>query len=105
LGTLRLKLSEYLSLNTTTSNDAIMNDSTNISIALSMPNNYNKNAVDAITTAVHQYFVNTAIADWFTITNKSDATDYIAQAADNLEALRKALNKRSRPAYTAPSNS
>jgi len=102
LGALRTKLSEYLSLTATTSNDAMMDDDTNISLALSMPNNYNKNTVDTITAAAHQYFVNTAVADWFTITNKADAADYVAQAAANLETLREALNKRSRPTYTAP---
>lgn len=105
LGNLRTKLSEYLSLTTTSSDDALMSDDDNISLALSMPSNYNKNTVDAITGALHQYFVNTAVGDWFAITNKADAADYVAQAAANLEALREALNKRSRPTYTAPSNS
>ena len=104
LGNLRTKLSEYLSLTTTSSDDALMSDEENISLALSMPSNYNKNTVDAITGALHQYFVNTAVGDWFAITNKADAADYVAQAAANLEALREALNKRSRPTYTAPSS-
>ncbi len=104
LGVLRNKLSEYLSLTATTSSDVLLSESSPISIALSMPSNYNKNTVDAIIAALHMFFVNTAVADWFTITNKADAADYITQSAANLETLREALNKRVRPTYSAPEN-
>ena len=55
---------------------------------------------DTISTALHQYLVNSAIGDWFTITNKNDASDYITLAAANLEQLREAVNKRMRPTRT-----
>lgn len=104
LGVLRNKLAEYLSLTATTSSDVLLSESSPISIALSMPSNYNKNTIDAITAALHMFFVNTAVADWFTITNKADAADYVTQSAANLETLREALNKRVRPTYAAPNN-
>lgn len=102
LGTIKTKLSEYLDLTGTTSNDALMDESKDITLKLQMPSNYNQSTVDTITSAAHQFFVNTAIGDWFVITDKADASDYVAQAAANLETLREALNKRSRPAYTKP---
>lgn len=102
LGSLKTKLSEYLNLSETSSNDALLDGTKNISISLQMPSNYNESTVDTITSAAHQYFVNTAVGDWFAITNKADASDYISQAAANIETLREALNKRVQPTYTKP---
>lgn len=102
LADLRTKLSEYLSSTSTTGSDALMDGTENISVTLTMPSNYNKATVDTITSALHQYMVNTAIGDWFAITDKIDAADYISKAADNLETLREALNKRVRPSYSKP---
>lgn len=96
-GTLKTKLSEYLVENGTTVNDALISDSTNLTVALSMPSNFNQATNDTISAALHQYIVNTAIADWFTITNKADAADYVALAGANLEQVREAINKRVRP--------
>lgn len=62
-----------------------------------MPGSYNKAANEAVVAAVHQYIVNTAIADWFVITNKPDAVEYANLAAVNITQLREALNKRVRP--------
>ena len=102
LADLRTKLSEYLSSTSTTGSDALMDGTENISVTLTMPSNYNKATVDTITSALHQYMVNTAIGDWFAITDKIDAADYISKAAANLETLREALNKRVRPLYSKP---
>lgn len=104
LGALKTKLSEFISATGTSANDALIDGQTNISISLSMPSNYNNATVEAITAAAHQYLVNTAIADWFTITNKADASDYVSIAGANLEQIREALNKRVCPTRTAPSN-
>ena len=56
---------------------------------------------DTIGAALHQYMVNATIADWFTITDKSDAEDYIKLASMNLEEIREAINKRVRPTRTS----
>lgn len=100
LSALKTKLSEYINSNETTANDAQINKNSNITISLAMPSNYNSATVDTIAAAVHQYLVNSAVGEWFTITNKNDAGDYITMAAANLEQIREALNKRIRPTRT-----
>lgn len=94
---LKTKLSEYLVEDGTTSNNALINTESNITITLQMPSNYNQTTRDTISTAIHQYIVNSSIGDWFTITNKNDAADYVTLATANLEQIREAINKRVRP--------
>ena len=97
---LKTKLSEYINENGTSTNDKQISSTGNLTLSLNMPPNYNNASNDTISTALHQYLVNSAIGDWFTITNKNDASDYITLAAANLEQLREALNKRMRPTRT-----
>lgn len=101
-GTLKTKLSEYLVEAGTTANDALISSSTNLTVALTMPSNFNQATNDTITTALHQYMVNMAVADWFIITNKADATDYVNKAVANLQQVRESINKRVRPTRTTP---
>ena len=96
-GSLMAKLSEYVVSNLTTATDKIIDENANLTIALQMPGSYNKAANEAVVAAVHQYIVNTAIADWFVITNKPDVVEYANLAAVNITQLREALNKRVRP--------
>ena len=100
-GSLMAKLSEYVVSDKTTATNLITDQEANLTIALQMPASYNKAANEAVVAAVHQYIVNTAIADWFVITNKSDAVEYANLAAVNITQLREALNKRVRPARPA----
>lgn len=97
---LKTKLSEYINENGTSTNDKQISSTGNLTLSLNMPPNYNNASNDTISTALHQYLVNSAIGDWFTITNKNDASDYITLAAANLEQLREAVNKRMRPTRT-----
>ena len=97
---LKTKLSEYINENGTSTNDKQISSTGNLTLSLNMPPNYNNASNDTISTALHQYLVNCAIGDWFTITNKNDASDYITLAAANLEQPREALNKRMRPTRT-----
>ena len=97
---LKTKLSEYINESGTSSNDKQLSSTGNLTLSLNMPPNYNNASNDTISTALHQYLVNSAIGDWFTITNKNDASDYITLAAANLEQLREAVNKRMRPTRT-----
>ena len=99
---MKTKLSEYLEENVTTSNDILNDGTTNVTVTLKMPSNYNKATLDAVSAALHQYIVNMAVGDWFVITDKSDAGDYISMATANLETVREAINKRVRPTRTAP---
>ena len=62
-----------------------------------MPSNFNPATNDTIGAALHQYIVNSAIGEWFTITDKADAADYLTLAAANLAEIREAINKRVRP--------
>lgn len=93
---LKTKLSEYLAAGGTTANNVLMNAKT-ITVKLLMPSNYNQATVDTIADAMHQYMVNIAVGQWFVITNKEDANEYVSMAAVNLETIREALNKRVRP--------
>ena len=97
---LKTKLSEYINESGTSTNDKQLSSTGNLTLSLNMPPNYNNASNDTISTALHQYLVNSAIGDWFTITNKNDASDYISLAAANLEQLREAVNKRMRPTRT-----
>ena len=97
---LKTKLSEYINENGTSTNDKQISSTGNLTLSLNMPPNYNNASNDTISTALQQYLVNSAIGDWFTITNKNDASDYITLAAANLEQLREAVNKRMRPTRT-----
>lgn len=95
---LKTKLSEYLDEDAMSGTNELLSDETEtLSLPLQMPTNYNNSTIDTITATMHQYVVNTAISEWFTITNKADAGDYISLAGQNLSALREALNKRIRP--------
>ena len=97
---LKTKLGEYINESGTSTNDKLISSTDNLTVSLNMPPNYNNASNDTISTALHQYLVNSAIGDWFTITNKNDASDYITLAAANLEQLREAVNKRMRPTRT-----
>lgn len=99
--TLKMKLSEYISA-TSTSDNNVLNEATLLYLVLSVPSNFNLTAVATITSEVHQYLTNVAVADWFTITNKADAGDYATLAAANLNVIREAVNKRIRPTRTKP---
>ncbi len=105
--TLKMELNEYLEENDVTANNILPDTSINLNdapktltLSLMMPTNFNNAVKDTISTAAHQYIVNTAISDWFTITNKEEAQDYLKQAAMNLVQIKKAINKRIRPKRT-----
>lgn len=97
---LKTKLSEYIEESGTTANNAQIDGESNLTVVLKMPSNYNAGTRDTISAAMHQYLVNSAIGDWFTITDKSDAGDYVTLAAANIDELREAINKRVRPVRT-----
>lgn len=102
--TLKTKLGEYLVESGTTANNLLLNlnTSSTLTVVLQMPSNFNQATNDTISAALHQYLVNSAIGEWFTITNKADASDYVTLAAANMEEVREAINKRVRPVRTNP---
>lgn len=94
--TLTAKLSEYLVSADTTSNDMLLSGN-NLVVALQMPSNYNESVNDTLSAAMHQYVVNLATADWYELTSKEDAADYMTMAAANLGQVKECINKRVRP--------
>lgn len=94
---LKTKLSEYIVETSTTASNKLLTITSNLTLALVMPSNFNQATNETIASALHQYLVNSAIGDWFTITDKNDASDYVTIAAANLDQIREAVNKRNRP--------
>ncbi len=97
---LKSLLGEYLDEDKSTSdnliNEEIDNDGV-LSLKFKLPSNYNNASADSLGKGIHSYIVCLTLADWFTITNKADAKDYIDLAAVSLENVKRALYKRSRP--------
>lgn len=97
---LKSLLGEYLDDNKTTSNNIIQTEIDNdgkLSLAFKLPSNYNNASADSLGNGIHAYIVDIAVADWFTITNKADAKDYLDHSVISLETVKRALYKRSRP--------
>lgn len=97
---LKSLLGEYLVEDTTTSDnliDAEIDNDGKLELSFSMPSNYNNASADALGNGIHAYLVDATIGEWFTITNKGDANDYISHSAVSLEVVKRALYKRSRP--------
>lgn len=101
---MKTQLSEFIQSAGATANNQLISQTTNLSVELVMPSNFNQAVNDTVSTAMHQYLVNCAIGDWFTITNKNDAGDYVTLAAANIEEIRNAINKRVRPTRTSVTN-
>lgn len=94
---LKNKLGEYLDLPTSKASNELIDTSASLELALQMPSNYNPATVDTIAAAAHQYIVSMAIADWFTITCKTDTPQYTALADNSLLIISEAVSKRVRP--------
>lgn len=93
----KTELAEYLNESgLATSNEAISGD-TDLVLNLTMPSNFNEAATAGLGEAVHDYLKNTAVADWYLVTNKQDAQDYVALSQKSLESIRKSVSKRARP--------
>lgn len=101
-GTLETKLSEYIEEKGTSANNVQIESTKNLTVTLQMPSNYNESTAQTIADDMHKYIVYTAVGDWFAITNKDDAKDYIEAASVAVDELREALNKRVRPVRTDP---
>ena len=99
---LKTKVSEYLEDEGTTANNILIDAETNLTLALSMPSNYNEATKETLSSAMHRSLVNSSIAEWFTITNKNDAADYVSLRTADIETIREAINKRTRPKRIVP---
>jgi len=97
---LKTKLADFIEETGTSASNILISGEGKLLLQILMPSNFNQAVNDTIATGVHQYLVNTAIGDWFAITNKNDAADYIKEAELNLGTIREAVNKRVRPIRT-----
>lgn len=99
-GLAKSKLSEFIEESETTGSNELISSEDNITVTLKMPGNYNESTVESISSAVHRFIVNTAIGEWFSMTNKADAADYFNLATGCITDIREAINKRVRPTRT-----
>lgn len=93
-------LGEYLDENKTSSGNLIQHEidaDSRLTLAFRLPSNFNNASADSLGNGIHAYLTDMALGEWFTITNKADAADYLTHAAATLENVKRALYKRSRP--------
>ena len=98
--TLKSLLGEYLNEDRTTSDNLINKEIDNdgqLSLEFLLPSNYNNASSDSLGNGIHAYLVDMALYEWFTITNKNDAKDYLEHSTVSLDIVKRALYKRSRP--------
>lgn len=72
-------------------------DNNEFSIPLKMPDNFNDGFIGAITTALHEYMVSIATAEWFTLSNPQEAVLYYEQANIKLSEAKNYLHARIMP--------
>jgi|GEM_PF-277214 len=97
---LKSLLGEYLDESVTTSNNILnkeIDEDGKLVLGFRLPSNYNSASADSLGNGIHSYLVDMILGEWFTITNKDDAKDYMAHTAISLEVVKRALYKRSRP--------
>lgn len=94
---MKIELSDYLNEDGTTTDNSHYDGSTDLTLSLTMPSNFNKAATTGVGEAIHDYLKNSAIAEWYMVTNKSDAEQYVALSQKSLVSIQQAVSKRSRP--------
>lgn len=93
----KTELAEYLDEDGTSTDNSRYDGSTDLVLNLTMPSNFNEAATAGVGEAIHDYLKNTAIAEWYLVTNKADAEEYVALAQKSLVSIQQAVSKRSRP--------
>lgn len=93
----KTELAEYLDEDCTTTDNSRYDGESDLELNLTMPSNFNEAAATGVGEAIHDYLKNTAIAEWYMVTNKADAEQYVALAQKSLVSIQQAVSKRSRP--------
>lgn len=93
----KTELAEYLDEDGTATDNSRYDGTTDLVLNLTMPSNFNEAATAGVGEAIHDYLKNTAIAEWYLVTNKADAEEYITLAQKSLVSIQQAVSKRSRP--------
>lgn len=94
---IKTELAEYLNEDGTTTDNTHFDGSHDLILNLTMPSNFNEAATTGVGEAVHDYLKNTAIAEWYIVTNKAEAEQYIALAQRSMASILQSVSKRSRP--------
>lgn len=97
LAEVKTELSDYLDEDGTSTDNSHYDGSTDLTLSLKMPSNFNEAATTGVGEAIHDYLKNSAIAEWYMVTNKADAEQYIALAQKSMQSIQQAVSKRSRP--------
>ncbi len=66
-------------------------------VPLTMPDNFNEVFTGAVTSSLHGYLVNTAVAEWFLLVSPADAAIYGQAAELEIERARVSLHARIKP--------
>lgn len=90
-------LGEYLDESGLATDNSHFDGNTDLVLNLEMPSNFNEAATTGVGEAVHSYLVNTAIAEWYVVTNKADADTYFSLASKSMDLIEQTVSKRSRP--------
>lgn len=90
-------LAEYLDESVTSTDNVHYDGTSDLVIQLKMPSNFNEAATAGLGEAVHDYLKNMAIAEWYLVTNKNDAEQYIALANNSMVSITQSVSRRSRP--------
>ena len=93
----KTELAEYLDEDGTTTDNSRYDGESDLELNLTMPSNFNEAATTGVGEAIHDYLKDTAIAEWYMVTNKADAEQYVALAQKSLVSIQQAVSKRSRP--------
>lgn len=93
----KTELAEYLDEDGTSTDNSRYDGESDLVLNLTMPSNFNEAATAGVGEAIHDYLKNTAIAEWYLVTNKADAEQYITLAQKSLVSIQQAVSKRSRP--------
>lgn len=100
LAVLKSIVSEYLANESDESDnrlDSDIDEDGTIELIFNMPSNFNKSSVDALGKSIHSYLVDKSLADWFAINSATDAAIYLERSVVDLDNVKRALCKRSRP--------
>lgn len=97
LGEIRTKMAEYHEVSPESVTNIYDESTDTVQLVCDFPGNFNTAALDGMAMAIHRYIVARAVAEWFTITHKSDAADYERMAQESLANLAESVSKRSRP--------
>lgn len=90
-------LAEYSNVSDTSTDDKPIDGTSDLTLTLSMPSNFNEAATAGLGEAVHDYLKNITVAEWYMVTDKADAEQYAALAQRSMASILSSVSKRSRP--------